>query len=72
MEKKFKYDAFISYRHTDLDKFVAENLHRELESFKLPRSVAKKRPGQKNKIERRRNFAKEKGKSFRKNSSKRL
>ncbi len=52
MEKKFKYDAFISYRHTDLDKFVAENLHRELESFKLPRSVAKKRPGQKNKIER--------------------
>ncbi len=52
MEKKFKYDAFISYRHTDLDKFVAENLHRELESFRLPRSVAKKRPGQKNKIER--------------------
>ncbi len=52
MEKKFKYDAFISYRHTDLDKFVAENLHKELESFRLPRSVAKKRPGQKNKIER--------------------
>lgn len=23
--KKFKYDAFISYRHTELDKFVAEN-----------------------------------------------
>ncbi len=52
MEKKFKYDAFISYRHADLDKFVAENLHRELEAFRLPKSIAKKRPGQKNRIER--------------------
>lgn len=52
MEKKFKYDAFISYRHADLDKFVAENLHRELETFRLPKSIAKKRPGQKNRIER--------------------
>ena len=27
MEKKkeYKYDAFISYRHCDLDKFVSEN-----------------------------------------------
>lgn len=52
MEKKFKYDAFISYRHADLDKFVAENLHKELEGFRLPKVIAKKRPGQKNRIER--------------------
>ncbi len=50
--KKWKYDAFISYRHCELDKFVAENLHRQLESFRLPKSIAKKRPGQRNKIER--------------------
>jgi len=25
-EKKYTYDAFISYRHSELDKFVAENL----------------------------------------------
>ncbi|MBQ7775865.1 MAG: TIR domain-containing protein [Lachnospiraceae bacterium] len=52
MEKQFKYDAFISYRHTELDKFVAENLHKQLEAFSLPRSVAKRRKGQKTKIER--------------------
>lgn len=52
MEKKWKYDAFISYRHTEPDKFIAENLHRQLEAFRLPKSIAKKRPGQRNKIER--------------------
>ena len=52
MGKEFKYDAFISYRHTELDKFVAENLHKQLESFRLPKSIAKKRPGEKNRIER--------------------
>lgn len=36
------YDAFISYRHTELDKFVAENLHRQMEAFKLPGNVSKK------------------------------
>lgn len=51
-EIKFKYDAFISYRHTELDKFVAENLIKELESFKLPRNMAKKLKGKKTKIER--------------------
>lgn len=51
-EKKFRYDAFISYRHTELDKFVAENLIKELESFKLPKNVAKKLKGRKTKIER--------------------
>ncbi len=52
MSKEFKYDAFISYRHAELDKFVAENLHKQLEAFSLPRGLAKKRKGQKNKIER--------------------
>lgn len=52
MEKKFKYDAFISYRHTEFDKFVAGNLHKKLESYHLPKNVAKKRDGQKNRIER--------------------
>ena len=33
------YDAFISYRHTDLDKFVAEELHKQLESFKIPKKI---------------------------------
>ena len=34
-----KYDAFISYRHAELDKFVAVNLHKKLEAFKLPKGV---------------------------------
>ena len=33
------YDAFISYRHSELDSFVAATLHKQLESFKLPRGV---------------------------------
>ena len=45
-----KYDAFISYRHSELDKFVAVNLHRKLEAFKLPKGV--KSPTGKKKIER--------------------
>lgn len=40
-----KYDAFISYRHTDL--FVAKKLHRKLETFHVPRAIAKK-SGKKN------------------------
>lgn len=42
MEKKWYYDAFISYRHTEIDSFVAKNLHRQLESFKLPGNVARR------------------------------
>ncbi len=38
-----KYDAFISYRHSELDSFVAETLHKQLENFKLPRDVARSR-----------------------------
>ncbi|MGN1148737.1 MAG: TIR domain-containing protein [Lachnospiraceae bacterium] len=51
MKKKYTYDAFISYRHTELDKFAAENLHRQLEAFRLPGKISKKKDGR-TKIER--------------------
>ena len=41
-DKSFKYIAFISYRHNDLDKFVAENLHRLIETYKMPQAVVDK------------------------------
>lgn len=40
--EKMHYDAFISYRHSELDKFVAEELHKQLETFKVPKKIAKK------------------------------
>ena len=40
--KNYKYDAFISYRHCDLDKFVAENLHKTLETYELPKNIKEK------------------------------
>lgn len=42
MNKEYKYDAFISYRHTDLDMFVAKNLHKALETYELPKNVKEK------------------------------
>ncbi|MBQ5692281.1 MAG: TIR domain-containing protein, partial [Alistipes sp.] len=48
-----KYDAFISYRHCELDKFVAVNLHKQLEAFKIPKSLIKAgKTNGKTKIER--------------------
>ncbi len=41
----YKYDAFISYRHTEEDKFVAETLHKELEAFRLSKRTIKKIAG---------------------------
>lgn len=35
------YDAFISYRHSETDMFVAKKVHKGLETFKVPKSVAK-------------------------------
>lgn len=35
-----KYDAFISYRHSDLDLYIAKKMHKALETFRVPRSVA--------------------------------
>lgn len=53
MEKKtYHYDAFISYRHTEPDKFVAENVHKQLEAFRMPKDALKKNSELKRKIER--------------------
>ena len=46
------YDAFISYRHSELDSFIAENLHKKLEAFKLPKSARGKAKSGKTKITR--------------------
>jgi len=37
--QSYQYDAFISYRHVQPDKTIAEQLHKKLESFKLPKNV---------------------------------
>lgn len=50
--KDVKYDAFISYRHSEFDSFVVENLHKKLESFKLPKSVLHKVKNGKTRINR--------------------
>lgn len=42
-----RYDAFISYRHADLDTYVAKKVHKGLETFRVPRAVTKK-SGKKN------------------------
>jgi len=41
MSEQFKYDAFISYKHSDHDKAVAAKLQKMLESYKPPKSVCK-------------------------------
>lgn len=53
--EEIKYDAFISYRHSELDQFAAITLHKELEAFRLPKAIQKqlKEKGiEKRKIER--------------------
>ncbi|MBR4542780.1 MAG: toll/interleukin-1 receptor domain-containing protein [Lachnospiraceae bacterium] len=50
--KGVHYDAFISYRHSELDAFVAKNIHTKLESFRLPKSLRGKTKNGKTKIER--------------------
>ncbi|MBP5261865.1 MAG: toll/interleukin-1 receptor domain-containing protein [Clostridiales bacterium] len=42
MPTKIKYSAFISYRHCPPDREIAERLQNRLESFRLPKDVAKK------------------------------
>lgn len=36
------YDAFISYRHAELDLYIAKKLHKKLETFRVPRAVARR------------------------------
>lgn len=53
--EEIKYDAFISYRHSELDQFAAITLHKELEAFRLPKAIQnqlKKKGIEKKKIER--------------------
>ncbi len=50
--KDSKFDAFISYRHCELDKFVAETLHKKLEAFRLPSLVKRKNNLSKDRIRR--------------------
>lgn len=40
MEKIYKYNAFISYRHTSPDKNIADKLQKKLENYKPPRSLS--------------------------------
>lgn len=51
-KKEYKYDAFISYRHTEPDKFVAEKIQKYLEEFKLPKNIKNKDKLRKTRIER--------------------
>lgn len=39
-ERDYRYDAFISYRHGELDDFVAAKLQRRLEKYILPSDIA--------------------------------
>ena len=41
-----QYDAFICYRHGGVDQYVAENLHKKLEAFRLPKNILKSRSAQ--------------------------
>ena len=42
MARTVNYDAFISYKHCKPDSEIVDRLHKKLESFKIPKSVAKK------------------------------
>ncbi len=41
-ENDYLYDAFISYRHLPIDSWAAEKVLKTLESYKLPKALAKK------------------------------
>jgi WD40 repeat protein len=40
-ENVFRYDAFISYRHAGMDEAAAAELHRRIETYRVPRAVRK-------------------------------
>ena len=50
--REVHYDAFISYRHCELDMAVARELHRKIERFRLPGNLRKKYPKEKWSIRR--------------------
>lgn len=47
MGAEFKYAAFISYRHVDVDRMWAKWLHSSLESYRLPRQLDQSAEGAK-------------------------
>lgn len=49
---EMRYDAFISYRHCELDSFISEHLHKKLETYRIPKYVAEKIPKGKRHIKR--------------------
>ena len=48
--KKYTYDAFISYSHNEKDAFAAEQLHKTLEHYHIPKRI--QQSSGKKKIER--------------------
>ena len=44
-EREYTYTAFISYKHAELDSFVAETIHKKLESYRVPRNVLRSKQG---------------------------
>lgn len=40
-KKEYEYDAFISYRHVEPDLIVAKKLHRLLENYRIPKTIAR-------------------------------
>ncbi len=42
MGKRFRYDAFISYRHCQPDDEIAQHLQKKLENFRLPKAIVEK------------------------------
>ncbi len=50
--ENMKYDAFISYRHSEVDMNVAKAIQKKLENFKLPKALQNKVKFGKTKIER--------------------
>lgn len=41
--KKYTYDAFISYSHNEKDAFAAEQLHKTLEHYHIPKEYSRVR-----------------------------
>lgn len=39
---ELKYDAFISYRHSDIDSKAADDIQKLLERYRIPKSLQKK------------------------------
>ncbi len=51
-KKTVHYNAFISYRHSELDSEIASGLHKRLEAFSLPKNLRKDFPKEMHKIRR--------------------